>query len=469
MSDPGAGAPDTERPAPGALRAAVARGARVTGGAGDALRGAAGAAPGARLDWSVYSAYTLGFLTLISAFNYLDRGILGLALPLIKAEMHVSDTLLGLVSGLAFALFYSLLGLPIAWLAERWSRRNIIALGFAFWSLMTAVTGFVANLWQLGIARFLMGAGEACGLAPSNSMVSDLFREGRRPLALGVLGVASSIAYIAFYPAIGWVGERYGWRAMFTVCGLPGAVLAVLFFLTVREPVRGASESRKSSLDVDSLAAMVRFLLASRAYVLMLAGAMFMGASAYAGGTWNATFLMRVHHLRLEAVAASIGPLQGLFGGAGILLGGLLTDVLGRRDERWRLRVPAIACLLVAPAEVLFLLGAGRLAWMTGFALTSLLALAHQAPVFAVAMSVAKVRMRAVAVSMMVLVASLLGQVLGPLLVGILNDRLHASLGDSAVRYSLLLVAVCAVAAAAAFAGAVRFVEHDRLRAAAAA
>ncbi|MGH8326924.1 MAG: MFS transporter, partial [Steroidobacteraceae bacterium] len=370
-----------------------------------------------RLDWTLYTGYTLGFLTLISAFNYLDRGMLGLALPLIKQEMHVSDTVLGLVSGLAFALFYSLLGLPIAWLAERWSRRNIIAIGFAFWSLMTAFTGFVANIWQLGLTRFLMGAGEACGLAPSNSMVSDLFREGRRPFALSILGAASSIAFIVFYPIVGWIGEHHGWRAMFTACGIPGAVLAITFFLSVREPARGASEPRVHTLDVQSLLAMVRFLLGSPAYLLMLAGAMFMGASAYAGGTWNTTFLMRVHHLSLEQVAASIGPLQGIFGGAGILLGGLLTDVLGRRDERWRLRVPAIACLLAGPAEALFLLGGGRALWMTGFALTSLLTLVHQAPVFAVAMSVAKVRMRAVAVSLLVLVASLLGQVVGPLLV----------------------------------------------------
>jgi MFS family permease len=444
----------------------IGRGARALDRAGP-LGAAHTAARDARSDWNGYAAYTLGFLTLISSFNYLDRGILGLALPLIKAQMRVSDTLLGLVSGLAFALFYSLLGLPIAWLAERWSRRNIIAIGFAFWSLMTAFTALVANIWQLGVMRFLMGAGEACGLAPSNSMVSDLYRESRRPLALGILGVASSIAYIAFYPVIGWVGEHHGWRAMFAVCGLPGAVLAVTFLLTVREPERGACETRTLSLDIESLAAMVRFLLGSRAYVLMLAGAMFMGASAYAGATWNATFLVRVHHLSLADVAASLGPLQGLFGGAGILLGGLLTDLLGRRDERWRLRLPAIACALAGPAEALFLLGDRRLAWMTGFALTSLLTLAHQAPVFAVAMSVSKVRMRAVAVSMMVLVASLLGQIIGPLLVGMLDDRLHARLGDSAVRYSLLLVAVCAIAGGLAFAAAVRFFERDRLRAAA--
>ena len=148
---------------------------------------------------------------------------------------------------------------------------------------------------------------------------------------------------------------------------------------------------------------------------------MFMGANVYAASTWSAAFLMRVHGLSLAEIASSIGPMRGILGGAGILLGGLLTDRLGRRDARWRLGVPAIACLLVAPAEALFLLGDTTLLWATGFALTSLFTLLHQAPIFAVAMSVAKVRMRAVAISILVLFASLLGQVIGPLLVGFLT------------------------------------------------
>ena len=131
----------------------------------------------ARADWTLATSYSLGFLTLVSAFNYLDRSLLGLALPAIKAEMQVSDTALGFVSGFAFLLFYSLLAVPIGWVADRSNRRNIVAFGFAFWSVMTLLTGWVANIWQLALARFLMGAGESCGLPPSNSMISDLFRK----------------------------------------------------------------------------------------------------------------------------------------------------------------------------------------------------------------------------------------------------------------------------------------------------
>lgn len=415
--------------------------------------------------WGAHTVYPLGFLTLISAFNYLDRAVLGLALPLIKREMLVSDTALGLASGLAFAVFYTLLGVPIAWLADRWSRRNVIAIGFAFWSLMTALTRFVADIWQLAIARFLVGAGEACGIAPSNSMIADLFREPRRPLALAVFGLASSLAAIVFYPLIGWTGQHYGWRGMFTASGVPGLVLAVVFFFTVREPARNMTEGRRTLPPSVSLPGSVHFLLGSRTYLLILIGAMFMGASVYAGSTWNAMYLTRVHHLPIAAVAASIGPLQGICGGAGILLGGFLSDALGRRDERWLLRLPAAMCLLAAPAEVLFLFGGNRPAWMIGFGLMSFFALAHQAPIFAAAMSTARAGMRAVAISMLVLASGLLGQIIGPLLVGVLNDRLQQSLGDSAVRYSLLLVAFCLSAASFAFIAAVSYFSKDKQRA----
>lgn len=415
--------------------------------------------------WGAYTVYALGFLTLISAFNYLDRAVLGLALPLIKREMRVSDTALGLASGLAFAVFYSLLGVPIAWLADRWSRRNVIAIGFAFWSLMTALTRFAADIWQLAAARFLMGAGEACGIAPSNSMISDLVREPRRPLALAVFGLASSLAAIVFYPLIGWIGQRYGWRGMFTASGVPGLVLAAVFFFTVKEPARDTTAGRRRLAPSVSLPGSVGFLLGSRTYLLILIGSMFMGASVYAGSTWNAMYLTRVHHLPIARVAASIGPLQGICGGAGILLGGFLSAALARRDERWLLGIPAAACLLAAPAEVLFLLGGGRAAWMTGFGLLSFFALAHQAPIFAAAMSTARVGMRAIAISMLVLASGLLGQILGPLLVGVLNDHLYASLGDSAVRYSLLLVAVCLAGAGFAFLAAITHYTKDKQRA----
>ena len=422
--------------------------------------------PQASAAWRPSAAWALGFLTLVSAFNYLDRAILGLALPLIKRDMVVSDMVLGLVSGLAFALFYSLLGIPIAWWADRWNRRNIVAIGFTLWSLMTALTGWVSNIVQLAVARFFLGSGEACGIAPSHSMLSDLFPEARRPLALALYGLGSSVALLVFFPLVGWTGQMWGWRAMFMAAGTFGLVLAPLFVLSVHEPVRGAAETARAQgpFAVHSLKSTLRFLLGSRTYVLILLGSMFMGAAVYASSTWNASFLTRVHHLRLDRLAASVGPIQGICWGIGTLAGGILTDLLGRRAERWRLLLPALACGLAGLSEVLFLLAPTLPGCLIGLGLTSLFTLVHQGPVFAVAMTVAQVRMRAVAISLLVLSSSLLGQAVGPLLVGFLNDHLGAQLGESAIRYSLLLVAACGIGAGVSFLAAAGFVARDRLR-----
>jgi MFS family permease len=416
-------------------------------------------------DWNGPAVYALGFLTLISTFNYLDRSILGLALPAIKVEMHASDMALGLVSGLAFVLFYSVLGVPIAWLADRWNRRSIIAIGFIFWSLMTALTGIVTNIWQLALARFLMGAGEATGIAPSNSMISDLFRQARRPLALSIYGLASSLSFIFFFPVAGWIVEQWGWRQMFYAAGAPAIILGLVFFFTVKEPERGAKEDRQRNLESASFADTIRFLAGSRTYLLLLGGVTFMGANLFAATVWVPTFLSRVHGLSMGDVAATLGPVRGLLGAVGVLDGGFLIDRLGRRNERNRLRIPAIACILVGPAEVLFLLGSSRAEWVTGYGLTSIFTVIYQWPSFAVALNVAKVRMRAVASAIVAFFSSLVGQVIGPFLIGLLNDLLEPRFGDVAIRYSMLILAVTAVIAGLLFWLAAKTIEADTLRA----
>jgi MFS family permease len=414
-------------------------------------------------DWSATTVGALAILTLISSLNYLDRSLLGLAMPAIQAEMTMSDTMLGIVSGVVFVLFYSTLGVPMAWLADRWNRRNIIAIGLAFWSLMTFATGWVTNLWQLAVTRFLMGAGEACGLAPSNSMLGDLFGKASRPLALAIFGTASSIAFAVFYPLMGLVCDTFGWRAMFFSAGLPGVVLALIFVRAVREPVRGAAEESQARVidEPVSFGRTLATLLQSRAYLLLLAGAAFMGAVVYATSIWSPTFLMRVHHLTTAEAASSIGPMRGVIGGFGVLLGGVLTDLLGRRDERWRLRVPAIACLLTAPAEALFLLGGASSTWAPGFGLASFLTLLHQAPIFAAVISVTPVRMRALAISLLVLSSGLVGQALGPLFIGVMSDHLNPQFGVQAIRYALLSLPVCAALAGLCFWGAGRVASRE--------
>ena len=398
-------------------------------------------------------------LTLISVFNYLDRSLLGLALPAIKQEMQVSDTALGLVSGLAFVLIYSTLGVPIAWLADRYNRRNIIAIGLAFWSAMTAATGWVSNVWQLAAARFLMGAGEASSTAPANSMIADLFPPSRRPLALAIYGTAATIAYAVLFPVAGWIAEEYGWRAMFMAAGVPGLLLAATFFLWVREPQRDVPSPGTAPLPAGSIVSDVKSLFANRCYAWIFAGVTFMGANIWATGAWTPTFFARVHGLGMAEAAAIIGPSRGVLGAIGILAGGILVDRLRHDRVSWRVGIPAVACAVVGPAEVLFLLGEDRTTWVLGFALASFFALLHQGPIYAAVVNIVSARRRALAVSILLLGASLLGNVIGPSAVGILNDVLAPRFGEDAIRYSMLVIAVSPLLTALCFWRAARLYE----------
>ena len=402
----------------------------------------------ARWPWS--ATWPLVVLTLVSISNYLDRSLLGLALPAIKKEFGSSDTVLGLASGLAFILFYSLLGIPIAWAADRANRRNIIAAGLALWSVMTACTGLIAGIWQLVAVRLLMGAGEACGTAPSNSIIADRFPPERRPLALALFGTASPLSFILLFPLAGWIAQTHGWRTMFVAMGLPGLLLALLLILTVREPQRTTPPPAPLPL-ARSLLGDLAALFSNRCFAWIFAGVTLMGANVWASGAWTPSFFTRVHHLGVRDAANIIGPTRGFIGLFGILIGGVLIDRLPRKRIYWRVALPAIACLFAGPAEALFLLGDSRLAWLVGFALSSFFMLIHQAPIFAAVVNIVGERRRALATSVVLLGASLIGDAVGPTMVGVLNDLLAPRFGDEAIRYSLLIVAVTPVLAALCF------------------
>jgi MFS family permease len=392
--------------------------------------------------WDGRSRYVVVILTVIYALNFLDRQILALMLPQIKRDLQLSDSQLGLISGFAFVLFYSILGLPIARLADRSSRQRILAIGLTFWTLMTAATGMVRNVWQLALTRFLMGAGEATGLAPTHSMVADIFSQARRPFALAIVTAGNSLSALVFFPAVGWIGQQYGWRTVFYVAGIFGLIIAAIFYLTVPEPVRVAGKTGAVKVQ-EKFWTTLRFLLSSRAYLFTVIGGALMGIALYAGQAWHPTFLTRVHHLSLVQIGASYGIVRGIMGLIGAVLGGLLADRLGRRDPRWRLWTAGLACILFLAAEFVFLFAPLRLS-LVGLGLTSLFAGMHFGPVYAVCQGVARSTMRATSAAFFLLVVNLVGQVVGPFSVGYLNDRWAAAYGDGAIRYSLILGAVCA-------------------------
>lgn len=423
----------------------------------------AGREPSEPKDWSVASTYALIVLTLVSTLNYFDRSVLSLVLPLIKKEFAVSDTTLGIVTGLI--AIYAILGVPIAWLAERWSRRNIIAIGLAFWSAMTAATGFVGSIGQLGVTRFLMAVGESGGLAPSQSLLSDLFSKRRRPLVLSILSTASSIALLVYSPIAGWIAAHYGWRAVFLAAGAPGMVVAVVLFFTIREPKKPKGPSADAQ-KVAPLGEALAFLFGSKAYLLCLLGTTIMGVYLYGISAWDATLLVRVRHLTVPQIATWFQPTRGLVSAIGIVVGGLLSSRLERLDERWRCWIPGIACLALAPFQFIYLFGGSMPVWVTGYVVAALFSIMHQGPIYAVYVGVAKTRMRAVAVSVALLGATVMGQFGGPILIGWLNDTMHAHFGEEAIRYSMLVVMACAFLGGLCYLAAGRYLVADTQRAA---
>jgi MFS family permease len=414
--------------------------------------------------WTPRSAYTVALLTLIYAFNATDRNLFGLLVPLIKEDMELSDTVIGLLSGLAFGLFYATAALPIASLADRWNRRNIIGIGLAFWSLMTALHGVVSNAIQLAITRFLLGAGEASSVAPSNSIVADLFEPAQRPLALSVLAMATSIGVLVAFPILGWVSEDYGWRVAFVAAGVPGIVLAGLFYLTVREPVRRAAPGESQVGEPVPLVRAVRYLAGSRAFLFGAAAGTFVSMNMAITHTWVPTLLSRVHDLGQSDIGALMGFLRGPGGIVGGLAGGWLTTVLGRRDERWLYGVPAVAMLLIVPAQLLLLFGASGWIWQLGLALETMLLVSTIGPLFALLLATAQPRMRSVAIALFLFVSNLVGQGSGPLVAGMISDALAPSLGDEAIRYAMLTAVVAAVFASMCCLAMGRYIGADRLR-----
>lgn len=416
----------------------------------------------AGLGWTPRNIYTLGMLTIIFGLNTVDRSLLGLLAPMIKADLRLSDTAIGLLAGFAFSAFYAITAIPIASLADRSNRRNIIAIGVGFWSMMMVLHAFVASVWQLAVARFLLGAGEATNVAPSNSIIADLFSPAHRPLALGILSSATSIGVLIGFPLLGQLSQEHGWRTAFVAAGVPGIVIAVLLFLTVREPRRVATHASGIPVEKVRLDAALRRLFGTPAFVLAVAAGTFTAMSMGVTLTWVPTFLSRVHGLSQAEIGGFIGALRGFGGLVGALAGGLLATWLGQRDRRWRYRVPALAMLLAAPAQLLMIFGSGSL-WRPGLALETMLLMAQFGPFLAILLASSDSRTRSVAVASFLFVSNMFGLAVGPLIAGYISDLLTPTLGVEAIRYALLTGVVATLMAGTLCFAAGRRISRDEV------
>jgi predicted MFS family arabinose efflux permease len=386
-----------------------------------------------------YTRYALGLLVTVYVVNFVDRQILAILLEAIREDLGLSDTQLGLLSGIAFAALYSTLGIPIARWADRGVRRSIIALALFVWSAMTGLQGAARSFTWLMLARVGVGVGEAGCSPPAHSMLSDLFPPSRRATALAIYSLGIPIGSAIGYIAGGWIREIFGWRAAFVAVGLPGILLALLVRLTLREPTRGYWDAAEAARErPESIREVARFLLQLPSFLhLAIAGALhaFYG---YGAGAFNPAFLERVHGLSAAQVGTGLGLIAAGAGGLGTFLGGYLSDRLSRLDERWSMWLPGAATALGVPLVALFYLYPDPIGALVLATLPALVGGMYLGPTFAVTQSLVPARMRAQAAAVLLLILNLIGLGLGPSFVGALSDWLAPVHGEESIRYALL-------------------------------
>ncbi len=389
-----------------------------------------------------YKNYVLALLVVVYVFNFVDRTILSILLEPIKAEFDLSDTQLGFLSGLAFALFYTFMGIPIARWADRGVRRTIIAISLFTWSAMTAFTGAAQNFGMLLAARVGVGVGEAGCSPPAHSLLSDYFPAQRRATALAIYSLGIPIGSGIGYLAGGWLAEWFDWRTAFVVVGLPGVLLAGVVQWTLREPVRGAYDPPAPETARKTFREVLDFLLARRSFRHMALGAALHAFYGYGAGAFNPAFFVRSHGLSIGEIGTWLAAIGFTGGVLGTYLGGYLSDRIADRDVRWYMWLPALSTALYVPFVFLLYL------WPTPYGALalalpgSLLGSMYLGPTFAMTQTLVRPEMRAVASAILLFIINLIGLGFGPQGVGFLSDLLAPSFGVESLRYALLTVVV---------------------------
>jgi MFS family permease len=396
------------------------------------------------------SHYTLVLLLFVYTMGFIDRQIMGILMHPIQQEFHASDTSMGLLGGLAFALFYSVLAIPFGRYADRSNRRNFVAYCCAAWSVMTALCGMVTGFWSLALARIGVAIGEAGGTAPSLSMVADHYPPEQRGRAMGVYWLGPQLGILFGLTLGGWIAQHHGWRAAFVWMAIPGVVAAILLRYTGVEPKRGYWDvGVKTSETSDSLRVVISELRASKTFIRISLAGLMMGFAGYGIGIWTPTFLVRSHMMTLQGAGAVMGLLGGMAAAIGAIASGWLCDRLAKRDARWRVGVPILGCAMALPAGLtFFLLPSGGVWTVAGmvvphaigfYVLFGLTAAWWTAPVYTVLTELLASHRRATTVAFFNLGMVLVGGGLGPLAVGVLSDGLLPYFAVESLRYALAI------------------------------
>jgi predicted MFS family arabinose efflux permease len=410
---------------------------------------------------NAYRAYVLCILVLVYTFNFIDRQIVGiLAIP-IKEDLGLTDTQLGLMGGLAFALLYTTLAIPIAMLADRMSRTWIMTGALVVWSGMTAVCGLAQNFWQLFLARVGVGIGEAGGVAPAYSLISDFFPPNQRARALSVYSFGIPIGSALGIVFGGIIATLVDWRFAFIVVGAAGIVVAPLFRATVREPVRGAYDAKGSVSGAASLTEIMRVLMHKPSFWGLSLGASFSSMMGYGLFFWLPSFFVRSYEITLLNASLVYGAILLVGGIAGTWLGGSLADRFGENNRSNYARIPAFAFLATVPFYLVGVLSPNLVISVLVMTVPTALGLAWLGPVISAVQHLVPPHMRATASAIFLFVNNLIGIGIGTYAIGAISDGLQDRFGDESLRYAILAGTTFYLVAASIFLLAARRLEQD--------
>ena len=383
-------------------------------------------------------SYTLFLLVVVFTSSHIDRQIVAILQEPIKAAFQISDTQLGLLTGVMFAVFYATLGMPMAMWADRRSRRNLITFSVTMWSAMTALCGMALQFWQLLIARIGVGVGEAGSNPPSHSIISDLYPPHERATAMAIFGLGVNFGVMFGYLIGGWVNEWVGWRWAFVAAGAPGLIIALLVRYTMVEPPRGYADGVTEKPIAPPFWQVAKSMWESSRMRHLIAANTLISLAGYAAIAWSPVYFQRVHGYSTGESGTLLAFAIGIGGGLGTFFGGYFADKLAKYGEGWRAWVVVISAGIYLPCAYLSFTATDSMWAMLWFIGPATLGGVYIGINFAILQSLAAIEMRSVAAAINLFLLNIIGLGLGPLLVGVISDHMEPSVGIDSVRYGLL-------------------------------
>lgn len=405
--------------------------------------------------------YVLFMLVLVYTFNFIDRQIIGILAVPIKADLGLSDTQLGLMGGLAFALFYTGLGIPVAMLADRYSRTWIMTAALTIWSAMTAASGLATNFWQLFAARVGVGVGEAGGVTPAYSLIADYFPPHQRARAISIYSFGIPIGSAIGIVFGGIVATLIDWRFAFFLVGLAGILLAPIFKWTVKEPPRAQFDRQRVPSRPPGLRSIIRILVRKPSFWILSMGASCSSMMGYGLFFWLPSFFVRSFGMSLLDASLFYGAILLIGGVAGMWAGGWLGDRFGHRKHSYYATIPAFAFLATIPFYILGLLSPNLTLTFFVLLVPTALGMLWLGPIMSTIQHLVRPDMRATASAIFLFIINLLGIGVGTYAIGVLSDALQVQFGNESLRYSILAGTGFYILAAGLFFIASRWLDRD--------